>query len=95
MKPENVIPYIHGVLATGKIWENKSVHLPVEDVVNAVLTISGMERKPIEHARYGIVGFDTNGWQWDWWQHFTYEGKSYILGGSGYYGGLCFALDTD
>ena len=29
---------------------------------------------------------ETNGWDYDWWLHFTKDGKSYTACGSGYYG---------
>ena len=87
-----LLPKIEAVLETGKEWENEKLHHPVEAIVNAILTIPGMERKPREDAHCGIVGFDMNGWQWDWWQDFSYRGKSYTLSGSGYYGGHSFAL---
>lgn len=39
---------------------------------------------------------DTNGWQWDFWQHYEdSEGKKFVLSGSGYYGELEFKKDTD
>lgn len=30
--------------------------------------------------------YDTNGWQWDWWQSFTYKDAKFVAEGSGYYG---------
>lgn len=90
---EALLPQIQQVLETGKPWEDKELHHPVEAIVAAILTIPGMERKDLgEDARYGIEGFDTNGWQWDWWQHFRHEGKEYTLSGSGYYGGHAFNI---
>lgn len=83
---------IQRVLATGEPWKDDSIHYPVEPLVNTILTIPGMERRAIEDGRYGIEGFDTNGWQWDWWQHFAHDGKEYVLSGSGYYGGHSFDL---
>lgn len=87
----HLLPCIKRVLETGEPWENKSLHHPVEAIVTAVLTIPGMKRGKLEDPAYGggLDGFETNGWhwQWDWWQHFTYNGKSYTLSGSGYYGG--------
>jgi len=35
--------------------------------------------------------FETNGWQWDFWQYFKYKGNTYCFGGSGYYGGGTFS----
>lgn len=87
--------HIARVMETGNPWEDKNLHHPVEAIVNAILTIPGMARKPIEDGRYGIEGFDTNGWQWDWWQHFTHDGKNYTLSGSGYYGGHSFQLSDE
>ena len=88
-----LLSHIKHVLATGESWEDEQLHYPVEAIVNAILTIPGIERKDLgSDARYGIEGFDTNGWQWDWWQHFKYGDKEYILSGSGYYGGHAFHL---
>jgi hypothetical protein len=89
----DLIPKIQHVLDTGKPWKDKTLHHPVEALVVAILTIDGIEREVIPgESHYGIVGFDTNGWQWDWLQQFKYKGKSYILSGSGYYGGHSFHL---
>ena len=87
-----LLPNIRRVLATGEPWEDEQLHHPVEAIVAAILSIRGMERKELEDSRYGIAGFDTNGWEWDWWQHFTYGGKEYTLSGSGYYGGHSFCV---
>jgi len=92
VETEALLPHIKTVLDTGERWEDQYLHHPVEAIVAAVLTIPGMERKERDEPQYGIVGFDTNGWQWDWWQDFTHEGKKYTLGGSGYYGGHSFGL---
>lgn len=87
-----LLPHIKAVLETGQAWEDKSLHHPVEAIVSAILEIEGVARKEIEDGRYGIEGFDTNGWQWDWWQEFSHAGKRYTLSGSGYYGGHAFHL---
>lgn len=89
---EALLPHIRRVLETGEPWRDDQLHHPVEAIVEAVLTIPGMARKEIPDGRYGIEGFDTNGWQWDWWQHFSYGGKEYTLSGSAYYGGHGFHL---
>jgi hypothetical protein len=90
-----LIPNIRKVLETGETWENETMHHPTEAIVAAILEIEGMERKPVDEPRYGIVGFDTNGWQWDWWQDFAYDGRGYTLAGSGYYGGHEFNRHDD
>lgn len=33
---------------------------------------------------------DSNGWSYDYWHTFDYNGKSYTVGGSAYYGGFSF-----
>ena len=33
---------------------------------------------------------DSNGWQFDYWHTFDYQGKSYTVYGSAYYGGFSF-----
>lgn len=35
--------------------------------------------------------FETNGWQWDFWQYYELNGQQYMLSGSGYYGDLKFS----
>lgn len=35
---------------------------------------------------------DTNGWDHDFWLHFTYGADRYLLSGSGWYGHLSFEL---
>ena len=82
-----LLPKIQNVLDTGEGWEGDELHHPVEAIVAAILTIPGVEREEIPDGRYGVEGFDTNGWQWDWWQQFKHDGKSYTLSGSGFYGG--------
>lgn len=40
--------------------------------------------------------FESNGWYWDFWKEYTKDGKTYILGGSGWYNnGLSFYLKTE
>lgn len=39
--------------------------------------------------------FDSNGWQWDFWQYYKIGHHIYILSGSGYYGGYTFGLNED
>jgi hypothetical protein len=36
--------------------------------------------------------FDTNGWDYDYWIRFTINDKKYTVYGSGYYGGVTFAV---
>lgn len=36
--------------------------------------------------------FDSNGWQWDFWMYFLYNGQRYMLAGSGYFGDLTFNI---
>lgn len=46
----------------------------------------------------GIVlndDFDTNGWDYDYWLPFTYNGVRYTIFGGGYYGGVKVYKDTD
>jgi len=87
-----LIPKIQEVLKTGEEWIDEDLHHPVEAIVGAVLSISGMKRRTSDDPSYGVDGFETNGWQWDWWQQFEYKGKPYTLSGSGYHGGHSFSL---
>lgn len=90
----DLLPHIEAVLKTGKAWEAKSLHHPAGAIIAAVLTIKGMAKDDSVETR-GSEGFDTNGWQYDWWQHFTHDGKKYTLSGSGYYGGHGFHLSDE
>lgn len=85
-----------GVIKTGNNWEYCDLHYPVEAIVNALLSIEGVERPPeSDEDQYGEPGFSTNGWQWDWRQKVMHQGKSYTLSGSGYYGGHKFHLSDE
>jgi hypothetical protein len=89
---QSLLPHIREVIETRQKWEDGQLHYPVEAIVKAILEIEGMERKELDDSRYGIIGFNTNGWQWDWWQEFIHCGTRYTLSGSGYYGGHAFFL---
>jgi hypothetical protein len=79
-----ILPAVLTVLSTKKSWENRDLHYPVDKLVATLVdNIPGLET---------CSDFDTNGWQWDWWQHFTYNGEKFTLSGSGYSGGLSFYL---
>ncbi len=87
-----IVPQVQAVLDGGPDWEAPDMHQPVQAIVAAILDIPGVERQPLDDPEYGIDGFSTNGWQWDWWQHFVFKGRKFTLAGSGYYGGLSFHL---
>ena len=82
-----LLPHIKRVLETGDPWEDENLHHPAGAIIKAVVSIKGMAKKTTEE---NSEGFDTNGWQYDWWQHFTHGGNEYTLSGSGYYGGHAF-----
>jgi hypothetical protein len=86
-----VLPHIRHTLASGEAWEGPSMHFPVQAIIEAILEIEGVERDKSkdEDCDYRD-GFSTNGWQWDWWQLFTHKGVTFVLSGSGYYGGHRF-----
>ncbi len=85
-----IIPHIQGVLKTGMAWNDEGMHHPAGAIIDAVLTIEGVKKSNVFGNGNG-KGFDANGWQWDWWQKFSYKGKKYTLSGSGYYGGHSFS----
>ncbi len=85
---EALLPKIQRVLDTGKPWEDKTLHHPAGAITTAMLGIKGMAR--CDSDAESNEGFTANGWQYDWWQEFTYNGKRYTLSGSGYYGGHAF-----
>lgn len=41
-----------------------------------------------------LEDFDSNGWDWDFWMGFEFEGAKYTLAGSGYQGTLNFYINT-
>ena len=84
---EDLLPKIKQVLATGEMWEDENLHHPAGAIIKAVLSIEGV--KKVED------GFSTNGWEYDWWQKFEYQGKQYVLSGSGWLGGHSFYPDDD
>lgn len=86
-----LIPLIKAVLESGEEWNAEALHHPAGAIIDAVLTIPGMKKKKDDDSGNG-EGFDTNGWQYDWWQTFVYKDKDYTLSGSGYYGGHTFGL---
>lgn len=88
-----LLPQIERVLKTSEPWEDEELHHPAGAIIDAVLTIPGIQKSETETNN--SEGFDTNGWQYDWWQHFTHNGKEYTLSGSGYYGGHSFNLSDE
>ena len=88
---ETVLPHIRRTLMSGETWEGPSMHFPAQAIIDAILEIEGMERDTSKEEDDDYRdGFSTNGWQWDWWQRFTYKGVNFVLEGSGYYGGHRF-----
>ncbi len=87
---DDLLPNIKAVLATGKTWEAKELHHPAGAIIKAVLKIKGMKKGLSNKSAND--GFSCNGWEWDWWQHFTHKGKRYTLSGSGHLGGHSFFL---
>lgn len=81
------ISKIESVLdGTEEQWKDNEAHFPVENICNAIAEIDGVDK---------VDDFESNGWQYDWWQYFTYKSKRYGLAGSGHYGGLHFYSDDD
>jgi len=74
-----------------KGWERATLHHPAGAIIDAILEIKGVAKFKDEESE----GFDTNGWQWDWWQEFVYQGKRYTLSGSGHYGGHSFSISDN
>lgn len=74
---------VRSVLAGEKKWDAPELHFPSMAIIQAVVDIEGI----IE-----IGDFETNGWQWDWWQTFLFDGQKFTLSGSGAYGGHSFFL---
>lgn len=79
-----LLPHIYRALATGEPWKDEALHHPAGAIIGAILTIKGMAWQG------GVSHFESNGWQYDWLDHFTHGGKEYTLSGSGYYGGHKF-----
>jgi hypothetical protein len=91
-----LVPCIIKVLETGKPWEAEEMHHPAGAIIAAVLSIGGIKKPSREEDGDGSnEGFSTNGWQYDWWQKFTYRDKNYTLSGSGFLGGHSFHLSDE
>jgi hypothetical protein len=88
----DLLPDIRTVLRTGEPMKRDDLHHPAGAIIDAILEIDGVTKEPTEDSD---EGFDTNGWQFDWWQSFKHGGKTYILSGSGYYGGHQFLVEDD
>ena len=82
-----VMPHLQRVVETGEPWEDETLHFPAGLIIAAVLKLDGMTKRP---RGADDDDFETNGWDWDWWQHFLHNGTGYTLHGSGFYGGLSF-----
>ena len=74
---EKVKEVISGATET---WDAPNEHYPLMALNAAILEIAGVEE----------VDRDTNGWAWDYWQYYSFEGKQFTLSGSGYHGGHTF-----
>lgn len=48
-------------------------------------------KSEMEKQGYKISELDTNGWQYDWWLHFTKGSEKWTAFGSGYYGTFEFS----
>ena len=97
-KPElaKLLPKIQSVLETGVQLEDGKLHYPAGAIIDAVMQIPGIKKADTpEEWGGGQDGFSTNGWEWDWVQHFSYAGKLFILTGSGYNGGHSFEPDDE
>ena len=84
-----VIPHVKRVLEDGEEWTAEFLCLPPGPVIEAVKEIPGVE------CIDGNGAYSTNGWQYDWTYKLRYNGREYVLGGCGYYGGLFFAAEND
>jgi len=89
---EHVKSQVLKCLSEGTKWEDKEAYFPPDKIIPAILEIAGVA-KDEDSDPDSNEGFSTNGWDYDWWQSFIYNEKSYILSGSGYYGGHSFEAD--
>jgi hypothetical protein len=71
------------VFETGETWEAEKLHHPAGAIIKTIESIEGVEKEG---------DFSSNGWDWDWWQNFTYDEKSFTLFGSGHHGGHSFYI---
>jgi hypothetical protein len=68
---------------SGEIKSFTTSTLMSPDVVAKIILESGFEEGD----------FDSNGWDWDFWQTYTKDGVKYCLSGSGWYNrGLTFGI---
>ncbi len=87
-----LLRHIEKALRTGHEWADETLHHPAGAMIAAVLSIPGVTKSASPDDADNTSGFVVNGWQWDWLQHFSHNGKQYRLSGSGYYGGHSFGL---
>jgi len=81
-QPEAIKAHIVRVLdGKAEKWSAEGEHYPAGLLIDVILDIDGLEK-------HGDI--EMNGWQWDWWQKFLYEGNVYTLTGCGYSGGHSF-----
>jgi len=75
---------ISAALESARDWEDSNEHLPAECVRDIILEIPGVisATGPDDMSR-SIRGFETNGWQWDWWLY-----RKFVVHGCGWSGGL-------
>jgi len=69
---------IQKALTVGEDWSTED-SLPVQDVLDILEELGCI---------IDLDSFETNGWQYDWWCNFGYQGFSYTLSGCGHYGKL-------
>ena len=86
MNKEDFLKNIDKAIEAGVTWKDKTAHLPARKAIEWVKEAGLAE---VEDS------FLSNGYAWDWWCSFTLNNNEYILGGSGYDGGMSFEKIND
>lgn len=72
---------LDGFFVDTKDEEVKLLGVYLNDVIEYI-------RERPDFFGFEVGDFESNGWQWDFWQPFKLNGESFMLSGSGYYGKL-------
>ncbi len=74
---------------------NKVILGEIEEYNSDFATLDDV-KSYLESVGFEEGEFDSNGWQWDFWQYMMNDKQeNYIISGSGYYGGVSFKKDED
>lgn len=77
------------IKALARIGIKKILESDVEGTYEVFLPVSEMQDLLVSLGAKSEGDFHDNGWQWDFWETWTYEGKKFTLSGCGNSGRAC------